>query len=190
MTQTVLYLHGFASSSRSEKSVLTQTYFRQYLPQVKLLTPDLPYTPAAAMAAIDTALDGNEPNAIIGSSLGGFLATCLAERFGCRAALINPAVAPHNVLSRFLGEYEHPVLQQRYQVRQEHMAELEQLMPQQLSQPQNYLVLLQTGDEVLDYRQAVQFYHGAQLNVVTGGDHSFTGYTDYLPAIAKFCQLA
>ncbi|MDX3773320.1 YqiA/YcfP family alpha/beta fold hydrolase [Chromatiaceae bacterium AAb-1] len=190
MTKTVLYLHGFASSSRSEKSLLTQAYFRQYLPDIRLLSPDLPYTPAEAMTVINTALADTVPAAVIGSSLGGFLSTCLAERYGCRACLINPAVAPHRVLSRFLGEYEHPVLRQRYQVKQEHMTELEQLMPQQLAQPQNYLVLLQTGDEVLDYRQALSFYQGANIELVQGGDHSFKGYADYLPAIAKFCQLA
>ncbi|GGW56318.1 YqiA/YcfP family alpha/beta fold hydrolase [Alishewanella tabrizica] len=183
--QEVLYLHGFASSSRSEKALLTQAFFKQH-PSIRLRALDLPYTPDEAMAALEHALDA-PPHAIIGSSLGGFLATVLAERLGCRACLINPAVAPHKVLANYVGEYHHPVLQQRYQVQPAHMQQLEHLMPTQLRDPSRYLVLLQTGDEVLDYRQAVQYYHGAQIQVIPGGDHSFVGFEHYLPQIAEFC---
>lgn len=181
----ILYLHGFASSSRSEKAVQTQQYF-QTLPNVRLRVLDLPYTPNEAMATLEQALV-EPPVAIIGSSLGGFLATVLAERLGCLACLINPAVAPHKVLADYLGEYEHPVLQQRYQVRAAHMQQLEQLMPVTIQQAARYLVLLQTGDEVLDYRHAVSYYQGAQVQLVQGGDHSFVGYQHYLPQIAEFC---
>ncbi|MDP5034790.1 MAG: esterase [Alishewanella sp.] len=183
--QRILYLHGFASSSLSTKAVQTQAYFAA-LPNVHFQALDLPYTPDAAMQVLEQAIV-QPPTAIIGSSLGGFLATVLAERIGCRACVINPAVAPHRVLSQFLGEYEHPVLQQRYQVQAQHMQQLEALMPMQLQQPSRYLVLLQSGDEVLDYRLAVDYYQGAQVQLVTGGDHSFVGYQDYLPHIADFC---
>ncbi len=186
--QEVVYLHGFASSSRSEKAVLTQQYF-QNLPEVKFRALDLPYTPNEAMSALEAQL-AVPPTAIIGSSLGGFLATVLAERFGCRACLINPAVAPHKVLAQHLGTYEHPVLQQRYQVELAHMSQLERLMPHTLRDANQYLVLLQTGDEVLDYRQAVAYYQGAKVQVVQGGDHSFVGYQHYLPQIAQFCLQA
>lgn len=186
--QEILYLHGFASSSRSEKAVLTQQYF-QAIPKVRLRALDLPYTPNEAMATLEAALL-EPPVAIIGSSLGGFLATVLAERLGCRACLINPAVAPHKVLANFIGSYEHPVLKQRYQVEPAHMPQLQQLMPETLRDASQYLVLLQTGDEVLDYRQAVHYYQGAQVQLVPGGDHSFVGYQQYLPLIAKFCLQA
>ncbi|CAM5222173.1 YqiA/YcfP family alpha/beta fold hydrolase [Alishewanella longhuensis] len=186
--QEVLYLHGFASSSRSEKAVLTAQYF-QTLPKVRLRALDLPYTPNEAMAVLESALAA-PPTAIIGSSLGGFLATVLAERLGCRACLINPAVAPHKVLANYFGAYEHPVLKQRYQVEPVHMSQLQQLMPATLRDASQYLVLLQTGDEVLDYRQAVHYYQGAQVQLVPGGDHSFVGYQHYLPQIAEFCLQA
>lgn len=188
MMQEVLYLHGFASSSRSEKAVLTAQYF-QALPKVRLRALDLPYTPDEAMATLEATL-AEPPVAIIGSSLGGFLATVLAERLGCRACLINPAVAPHKVLANYLGAYEHPVLKQRYQVESAHMSQLQQLMPTTLRDASQYLVLLQTGDEVLDYRDAVQYYQGANVQLVTGGDHSFVGYQHYLPQIAEFCLQA
>lgn len=183
--QQLYYLHGFASSSQSEKARLTQDYFAA-LPGVQLRALDLPYTPAEAMATLQQQIT-TPPAAIIGSSLGGFLATVLAEQYGCRACLINPAVAPHQVLADYVGDYLHPVLQQRYQVRTEHMSQLASLMPLTLKRPEQYFVLLQSGDEVLDYRQALEYYQGARFELVEGGDHSFVGYQQYLTQIAEFC---
>ncbi|WP_333608992.1 YqiA/YcfP family alpha/beta fold hydrolase [Arsukibacterium sp.] len=190
MSNTIYYLHGFASSSLSEKAQQTVAYFQQQQPQLDLVALDLPYTPAEAMHLLEQKIAEAPPLAFNGSSLGGFLATVLVERFGGRACLINPAVAPHSLLADYLGDYHHPVLQRSYQVRAEHMQQLAALMPAQLRQPQNYLVLLQSGDEVLDYRHAQTYYQGAQQQLVAGGDHSFVGYADYLPQIAEFCQQA
>lgn len=188
--QPVLYLHGFASSSLSIKAQLTKQYFQQHWPNQPFAALDLPYEPQQALQLIEHTLAGQKPAAIIGSSLGGFLATCIAERYQCRACLINPAVAPHRVLSAHLGRYFHPVLQQYYDVTEQQISILQQLMPTQLLAPENYLVLLQSGDEVLDYRLAVDYYHGAHISVIDGGDHSFVGYEHSLHTIASFCQLA
>jgi predicted esterase YcpF (UPF0227 family) len=186
----VLYLHGFASSSQSEKALLTAAYFREHLPQHQLLIPDLAYTPQEAVQGIDELLQGRRPDAVIGSSLGGFLATRLAEQFQCKTVLINPAVQPHLLLRHHLGQYFHPVLQQHFEVRTEHLPQLEALMPAQPQQQDLIKVLLQSGDEVLDYRQALDFYQYCQLDVQEGGDHSYQGYANRLPDIVKFCQLA
>jgi predicted esterase YcpF (UPF0227 family) len=183
----VLYLHGFASSSLSEKAQQTKAYFKQHYPAIELLLLDLPYTPHEAVAEIELQLAGRQPTAVIGSSLGGFLATWLAERFGCKACLINPAVAPYQLLQQHLGRYFHPVRQCYYEVCQHAMQGLLQLEPNKLAQPQNYLVLLQTGDEVLDYRQAVHYYQNCQLDIQQGGDHSYRDFQQQLPAIASFC---
>ncbi|WP_337843452.1 YqiA/YcfP family alpha/beta fold hydrolase [Rheinheimera sp.] len=184
-----LYLHGFASSSLSEKALQTRDYFTTELPHVELLTPDLPYTPEEAIATIELALQGRRPDAVIGSSLGGFLATWVAERYGCKAVLVNPAVQPDQLLSQHLGLYRHPVLQQDFLVNEQQMPKLRAL-ERQPTNPGRYLVLLQSGDEVLDYRKAQQWYQGCQIETVQGGDHSFVGYANYLPAIVKFCQFA
>lgn len=189
MSKLVVYLHGFASSSQSEKALITKAFFQQHLPDVELLMPDLPYTPTEAVAAIHHALNGRRPDAVIGSSLGGFLATYLAEQIGCYAALINPAVAPYDLLSQHFGTYRHPVLQQDFSVAPHHMPLLAEL-EYRPSAKERYLVLLQQGDEVLDYRKAVEFYAGCTVDVQQGGDHSYKGYANCLPAIVKFCQLA
>lgn len=189
-SKLVVYLHGFASSSQSEKALLTADYFARELPQHQLLVPDLPYTPADAMAYLQELLQGRRPDALIGSSLGGFLATVLAEQYQCHAALINPAVRPHLLLAKHLGRYYHPVRQQHYDVTQDHLPLLAQLAPAKPKNPALYQVLLQSGDEVLNYRDAVDFYQDCQLDVQEGGDHSYQGYANRLPDIVKFCQLA
>lgn len=182
-----LYLHGFASSSLSEKSVQTLSYFQQHVPEVELLALDLPYTPEEAIATILSALNGRTPDAVIGSSLGGFLATWVAETYGCKAVLINPAVEPDTLLEKHLGRYFHPGLEQEFEVRHDHLPLLRALAKKP-TEPSLYWVLLQTGDEVLDYRKAVDWYQGCLFETVPGGDHSFVGYANYLPAIVKFCQ--
>lgn len=190
MNKKVVYLHGFASSSLSDKAVQTKTFFQQHYPHTDFSALDLPYEPTAALALIQQHIGQRRDVALIGSSLGGFLATCIAEQINCRACLINPAVAPHTVLNQHLGRYYHPVLQQHYDVTAAHMAALQQLMPVRLQQPQNYLVLLQSGDEVLDYRLALDYYQGAEIKLSEGGDHSYVGYAAQLATIANFCQLA
>lgn len=190
MTKKVVYLHGFASSSQSEKALLTSAFFASHYPHIDYAALDLPYAPDAALARIRQHIGQATDVALIGSSLGGFLATCIAEQLGCRACLINPAVAPHKVLHQHLGRYYHPVLQQHYDVSAEQMSILEQLMPKALKQPENYLLLLQSGDEVLDYRLALDYYQGASIKLSEGGDHSYVGYAAELETIANFCQLA
>lgn len=190
MTTHVLYLHGFASSSQSEKALLVRDFFATELPDVCLHVPDIPYTPAEAWLELTQLCQQTPPQAIIGSSLGGFLATCLAELYQVPAALINPAVNPHRLLQHHLGRYFHPVRQQHYDVTAQHLPVLASLVPAALQQPAKYLVLLQTGDEVLDYRDALQFYAGSQLDVQEGGDHAYQNLQSRLWDIVNFCQLA
>ena len=189
MNKAVVYLHGFASSSQSEKARLTSAFFARHYSHIDYTALDVPYEPVAALALIKQHIGARRDVALIGSSLGGFLATCIAEQIGCRACLINPAVAPHTVLDKHLGRYYHPVLQQHFDVSREQITQLQQLMPQQLQQPQNYLLLLQSGDEVLDYRLALDYYQGATIKLREGGNHSYVGYADELNTIAHFCQL-
>jgi hypothetical protein len=188
--QHILYLHGFASSSQSEKALLVRDYFRQHLPAHQLSIPDLPYTPAEAWQELQQLCAKRAPDLIIGSSLGGFLATALAEQFACKAVLINPAVRPHLLLKQHLGRYYHPVRQQHYEVTAAQLPQLAALQVDRLQQPANYLVLLQSGDEVLDYRQALEFYQTCRPDVQPGGDHSYQGLQNRLADIVNFAQLA
>ena len=188
--KTVLYLHGFASSSQSEKAVIIRDFFHRELPQHQLLLPDLPYTPKEADDLLQQICQQTPPDVVIGSSLGGFLATRLAEQLNCQAVLINPAVHPHLLLRQHLGRYYHPVRAEHYEVDASHLPILAAQQVMHIQQPQQYLVLLQTGDEVLDYRQAMEFYANCHLDVQEGGDHGYQDFESRLADIVKFCQLA
>ncbi len=189
----LLYIHGFNSSPKSEKGVLTANFLASQFPGVRLLQPQLPsdIDEAAKLLADLTqeACERDEPLRFIGSSLGGFYATWLAETFGGKAALINPAVSPYDLFEEFLGPQHNPYTDEHYQVLPEHREALKSYDVEAIANPDRFFVLLQTGDEVLDYRLALDKYHCCRMLIEPGGDHSFVGFERQLPDIAAFLEL-
>lgn len=187
----VLYLHGFNSSPDSLKA----RQFKEYCHSRKLaevLAPTLPHDPEQAMNLLHSMMQDRQtaPILVVGSSLGGFYATCLAERYGVKAALINPAVAPCEHLGdKFLGRQKNFHTGEEYEFTREHAEALRRLTVQHISNPQLYLLLVQTGDAVLDYRLAVDFYAGSRQLVQEGGSHAFENFTDVLPLVCSFAGL-
>ena len=121
---------------------------------------------------------------VIGSSLGGFYATVLAEELDCRALLINPAVAPARDLARHIGEqtsFHNPA--DRFFFRPEFIAEFEAMDPYPITRPERYHVLVAEGDEVLDWREMVAHYLGTQLTVLPGNDHAISDFATRLPTV-------
>jgi uncharacterized protein len=153
--------------------------------------PALSHEPAVAVAQIKTLLYSSEKPAdlLVGSSLGGYYATFFAELLGTKAVLVNPAVAPHRHLARqFLGLQTNLYSGQQYLVTETHLQQLADLWLPALQRPENLLVLLQTDDEVLDYRIAEQYYSGAKIHLSLGGGHEFASFEDWLPAIMAFAR--
>jgi predicted esterase YcpF (UPF0227 family) len=149
--------------------------------------PELADRPAVAMAAIDALVrDTAAPVCIVGSSLGGFYATVAAERHGVRAVLINPAVRPDVDLRDHAGVQTNLHTGRSFDVTTAHFDELRAMRVERITRPDRYFLLVETGDEVLDYRQAVAFYAGAYQFVQGGGDHAFTGFAAQIPAILAF----
>ncbi|QSX36660.1 YqiA/YcfP family alpha/beta fold hydrolase [Shewanella sedimentimangrovi] len=189
----LLYIHGFNSSPDSEKGRVTADYVRRCHPQVNLVQPQLPCDTRAAMALLgelcEQALAKGETLSFIGSSLGGFYASFLVQRYGGKAVLINPAVAPYHLFDEFLGPQHNPYTGEDYQVLPEHKDALLDFDLPAIANPERFFVLLQTGDEVLDYRDALTKYHCCEMLLQPGGDHSFIGYGAQLPAIGRFLQL-
>ncbi len=182
----LLYLHGFNSSAQSGKA-------RQLLAWadargVSAQCPDLPVRPAEAMALCERLIvDNATPVTLIGSSLGGFYATWLAERHGLKAVLVNPCVACDEKLAREVGRTQtnwHDGSE--YLFGPEHLAELQALKVAAITRPDRYWLLVEKGDEVLDYREAVAYFTGARQIVFEGGDHGFTRFADHLSQIAEF----
>jgi len=186
----VLYIHGFNSSPSSMKAELTRTYFANNYPEINFHCPQVACSPNVAIAQLEGIMK-QAPDSnwlVIGSSLGGFFATFLAEKYQLKAALINPAVKPFELMQDYLGEQVNPYTQERYNIEAEHVTELKMLEQHDISK-NNYLVMVQTGDEVLDYQQAVEKYRHCQLVIEQGGDHSFVNYENILPKIALFFNL-
>jgi len=192
----ILYIHGFNSSPQSFKATKTAEYFADHFPKVQVLIPKVPCYPLAAVNEIDqliaTTIQNSSKNGqtqikgIIGSSLGGYLGNYFAEKYQLKLVLINPAVKPYELLVDFLGWQQNPYTKERYELTDAHIDELKMIDTPQLKFVQNYWLLQQTGDEVLDYTQAVHKYALCKQTVIAGGDHSFQGFEQYLPQIAEF----
>jgi predicted esterase YcpF (UPF0227 family) len=150
--------------------------------------PELHHRPSRALDQVAAACAGVEAGdlTLVGSSLGGFFATVMAERLGCRAALVNPAVHPQRHFGRYLGPQKNLYTGEEFVLTQEHVDELAAVDPPAITRPERYWLFVETGDEVLDYRDAVSYYEGALQEVVRGGDHSLVSFPEYLPEIVAW----
>jgi predicted esterase YcpF (UPF0227 family) len=192
----ILYLHGFRSSPNSKKAQQVQAALAQRGLQARFVCPQLPASPRAAAelissiaaaAPIKGADDGSEQFAVVGSSLGGYYATWLAEKLGCRAVLLNPAIRPYDDLRTHLGRQPVFFSDASIDMRPEYLDELLALDTPAITQPQRYFLVAATGDEVIDYRTMVGKYQGARQLVIDGSDHQITGFEQHVDAVLSFC---
>jgi predicted esterase YcpF (UPF0227 family) len=188
--KTIVYLHGFISSPQSRKAVMLGDYLRSQAPDIEYLVPELYHRPARAFEQIEAACAGREANdlTVFGSSLGGFYATALAEKTGCKAALLNPAVHPHTHFRKYLGPQKNLYTGETFELTREHVEELLALDLPAISRPGRYWLLVETADEVLDYREATAYYAGAFHTVVQGGDHALTSFPEHVPDLVQWAR--
>src|SRR3954468_23427766 len=192
-TTYVLYLHGFRSSPRSFKAQRMAGVVRERHPGVHWWCPQLPASPKEAMALVWDTVRGWPPDrmAVVGSSLGGFYATWVAERTGCRAVLLNPAVDPARDLHGYIGvqaAWHDP--NERFEVRPEFMDELRALECGPVARPERYFAVIAKGDEVLDWREMTGRYRGARIKLLEGGDHALSDFDAHLEEVLAFLDLA
>ena len=194
MTTThLLYLHGFRSSPQSTKARMMAARVQADHATVHWWCPQLPPSPAAAAALIEQGT-ANWPAArmaVVGSSLGGFYATALAERRGCHAVLLNPAIDPARDLAAHIGEqtaWHTP--EERFFFRPEYIDELRALDPGPLRQPARYFGVFAKGDELLDWREMTARYAGAQVRLLEGSDHALSDFDQHIDAVLAFLDLA
>ena len=188
---TIVYLHGFNSSAQSVKGRTIARAAAALPDPPRFHIPDLAHRPAQAMrevcAWIESAAVEPKTLALIGSSLGGFYATWLAERYAARAVVINPAVRPAADLHAFLGRQRNPYTGVEYEITPAHFVELEALEIGRITRPDRYFLLVRTGDEILDWRVAAAFYAGAYQYVAGGGSHGWEDFGKEVAAILRFC---
>lgn len=185
----LLYLHGFRSSPQSFKAQRLARWLRANRPDVHWWCPQLPPSPREAWSLIrqGTADWPVDTSAVVGSSLGGFYATALAEATGCKALLLNPAIDPARDLGKFIGEqtqFHRP--EERFDFRAEYLEQLQALHLPSITHPERYAAIIAKGDEVLDWREMTSRYPGARLLLLEGSDHSITDFEDHLPFLLEF----
>lgn len=187
----IVYLHGFNSAPQSHKAQAMKRHLESLGLGAAFVCPKLPHRPREATALVEAeiALHAREGVTLVGSSLGGFYATYLAEKHGLRAVLLNPAVLPGRDLETYLGEQRNLYTGEAYELTRAHLDEW-RAMDVPVVHPERYLLIVETGDEVLDYRESVRKYAGAEMIVVQGGDHMLRSFEDHLPRILAFAGLA
>lgn len=180
-----LYLHGFLSSPASEKAQQMMALFREHPELGSITAPFIHFAPQDAIALAEESLaelrEKHDRVWIVGSSLGGFYATFLAEKHHIPAVLINPAVRPFELFIHYLGEHTHYHTGETLLLEEAHLHQLEALNTPAITRPHNLLLLLQTGDETLDYRHAAELYRECPAWLEGGGDHSFQRFIDRVP---------
>jgi uncharacterized protein len=184
----ILYIHGFNSSPASFKAGLLGQKLASIGQGKEFRAPHLPHRPAAAAALLKAEVAKHPAAALVGSSLGGYYATWLAEKHGSRAVLVNPAVRPYERLRAEVGMQQNLHSGEHYEFTAQHLDELAALEVQAITRPDRYLLMVRTGDEALDYRQALARYRGCQSLVLEGGDHAFSDFGDYLDVVLEFCR--
>ncbi|QWE13444.1 YqiA/YcfP family alpha/beta fold hydrolase [Polynucleobacter sp. AP-Titi-500A-B4] len=192
MPSTLLvYLHGFRSSPRSSKAVMTGEAIKALSTvdnPIEWYCPQLLASPKASMDMVTAHIDQAKADrvVVIGSSLGGFYTNYLAEKYGCKAVALNPAVRAARELAPHVGMMTAYDNDEPFDFRPEYIDELKALQVEKISNPSRYFLIAAKGDELLDWREMVSFYPGAKHLVLEGSDHGIADYTDHLPKVMEF----
>ncbi|MBI3286086.1 MAG: alpha/beta fold hydrolase [Burkholderiales bacterium] len=186
----ILYLHGFRSSPHSYKARLLIQRMQQLGRASEFFCPALSASPLLAIRQAEQIMADYAPSEItlIGSSLGGYYATWLAERYACQAVLLNPAVTPPRELESYVGVTTAYHSDEVFEFKAEYVDELRSFAVAQISRPQRYLLLAATGDEVLDWREMAAHYAGAPQVIIQGGDHGISEFAAYMDSVLAFCD--
>jgi hypothetical protein len=188
----LLYLHGFRSSPKSTKARMVAARVAERHPALAWWCPQLPPSPREAMKMVmdHIAAWPRDRMGVIGSSLGGFYATCVAQAMDCRAVVLNPAVHPARDLANHIGEQtawhdpgEHFYFEPRY------VDELRALEPGPLRHPEKFFAVIAKGDELLDWREMTERYAGCRMKLLEGGDHALSDFGEHIAEVFDFLGL-
>lgn len=190
-TTHILYLHGFRSSPASKKAQAMAAAVKSRMPEVVWYCPALSPSPERATQDVMNAIEDwpRETMTIVGSSLGGFYATFLAEKWGCKAVLLNPAIRPSRDLAHQLGEltqWHDP--EQHFVFETKHVDELQALEIAGITRPERYFAVIAKGDEVLDWKEMTGHYPGIRCKLLAGGDHALSDFEAHMNEIFAFMQ--
>lgn len=180
----ILFIHGFSSCGLGDKSKALISYFGQQ----NVIAPDLSHQPSVAIAQLEKLLQTHTINLIVGASLGGFYATWLKRKIDIPAVLVNPAIKPYASPNTFIGDHSRWCDGETFYFGQDDIDALATMHRETLMPNERYLVLLQTDDDVIDYRGSATYYHDKDVVIEQGGDHRFSNFSDYLSKIATWAE--
>lgn len=191
----IIYVHGLHSSANATKGNILRDYCAEYYPEISVQSPDLNQKPEQVMQILRDLIAQDKQTVLVGSSLGGFFSTLLHDECGVKVVLLNPSVKPYQTFLRFFPENAHE-LPDDFSAQDEKattwlmtMGDLrwfEQHKPKTIRNPNHVLVLLEKGDELLDYREAEHYYQNCHLDIAEGGDHRMTDFAEKLPKVFEF----
>ena len=190
MTKTILYLHGFASSSNSNKAKILSSYISKISSNSKLMIPNLDNNFKKAISQIELLIkNSDQPISFIGSSLGGYFAAYFASIENAKAILINPAIPPLKGFDEYLGENKNYSTGQKFLIEEEDIKFLRQLLTKKYLNKENTLVLMESGDDVLEYKKTSKYFEGCHIDIVFGGSHSYESMGGKLKKISNFLNI-
>jgi len=192
MPTQLIYIHGFNSSSLSHKAQLMRQFWQKHQPDAQLSTPDLAPSPDEAIEQLRALTDqhSHQKTVFVGSSLGGFYATWLAEQLNTKAALINPAVQPWKLLDKYTGIQHNYHTGKAWELNPAWVNELHNFAIEKPAYPHNLLLLTQTGDETLNWQDGWNLYQDCHLYRGLGGSHGFEDFDAFIPLILRFLDIS
>ncbi len=175
----ILYIHGFRTTHDSYIATLLKNYFNS-----ELISSDHSHIPSVAIKQMENIIKKKNITAIIASSIGGYYATYLANKFNIKTVLINPSVKPHITTKKYIGTIEKND-GTFFQWDIKHLDELKNLWVENLNYD-NFYIFLKTGDKILDYKVAKKRYKHSKMLIEDDGDHRFSDLQKYIQKIKDF----
>ena len=186
----IIYLHGFNSSGNATKSQILRAAIEKNAPEIEYYSPTLIHHPEKAIAELQAILDEQSEQfrfCFVGSSLGGFFAIYFANRYAdSKAILINPAIKPWETMHEYYGHYENAATAEKFEVTEKFVSSLKAFGVLEIRNPERFLLLLQTDDEVIDYKNALNAFPNSPYIIRTGGGHTFTDFPEVISDVMKF----
>ena len=190
MFKTILYFHGFKSSSDSGKAQDFKKFIENKTSQTKIIIPDLEDDFKEAHEQIKTLIDKSNPNILyMGSSLGGYYALYFAQLYKSKSVLINPAIPPLNDFEIHLGKNENYATGNKFTISKDDISYVRSLHHKKILEPKNNLILLESGDEILNYVESSSYFRGSYIDIFYGGNHSYTSIKEKFTKIKDFFNL-
>ena len=190
MTKTILYFHGFKSSSKSSKAQSLKNFIAKNTKNTKIIIPDLDDNFQNAHNQIEELIRLSGSNIVfMGSSLGGYYASYFSQKLKKKAVLINPAVHPLKDFEVHLGENENYSSGNKFNISSKEISFVRTLSYKKLLTPNDLLILLESGDEILKYNKSASYFSGAYIDIAFGGNHSYSSFKSKFHKIQKFLDI-